>query len=98
MPSMPNVVSIDYYAAELTLLQAGIYVPPGYFQLSSISTRFAQASQFIFGKSAFGIGAFGITPLPGIVIGQSPVPGVTIAKGAAIALTLAEFPISVAMP
>lgn len=98
MPSMPNVVSIDYYAAELALLQAGIYVPPGYFQLSKISTNFIRASQFLFGQSGFGIGAFGGTPFAGFVTGQAPLPGTSVAKGAAINLTLMEFPMSVAFP
>jgi beta-lactam-binding protein with PASTA domain len=97
---MPNVVGLDYYAAELALLQAGIFVRPGYFEVSKITTSFGRVDPFgfAFGQSAFGIGPFTGPPLPGTVIAQSPLPGAQVAKGAPLNLTLAEFPMSVCFP
>lgn len=100
MNIMPTVVGLDYYAAELSLFQAGVYVPPGYFQTSQIKTSFARVDPFgfTFGQSAFGVGGFGGTAPPGTVIAQSPDPGSLVAAGAVLNLTLAEFPVSVAFP
>lgn len=45
MPTMPNVVGLDYYAAQLSLQQAGIFVPPGYFQPAQITASFVRSAQ-----------------------------------------------------
>jgi hypothetical protein len=96
---MPILIGLDYYAAELVLLQAGIFVKPGYFQASTISVQFSDTgAAFAFGMGAFGIAAFGGPTAPGFVIAQSPAPAADIALGSAIALTLGEFAMSVAFP
>lgn len=80
---MPNVVGLDYYAAQLALQQAGIYVPvPSYaFLPNQITTSFVKSAQ-----------------IGGSVTAQSPASGAQVAASAALNLTLAEFPVGVAFP
>lgn len=83
MPTMPNVVGLGYPAAQLSLQQAGIFLPlPVFaFQPSQITTTFVRSAQ-----------------VGGTVTAQLPASGNTVAAGAALTLTLAEFPVGVAFP
>lgn len=83
MPTMPNVVGLGYPAAQLSLQQAGVFVPvPVFaFQPAQITTSFVRSAQ-----------------VGGTVTAQSPASGNTVAAGAPLTLTLAEFPVGVAFP
>lgn len=109
---MPQVVGLDYYAAQLSLQQAGIYVPvPTYaFLPNQISVTFVKSTP-LFGAPTVDSSltmdssdtldsSFFLGPAPpgGTVLAQVPQAGATVAAGAALALTLAEFPMGVAFP
>jgi beta-lactam-binding protein with PASTA domain len=80
--NMPNLVGLDYYAAQLLLQQAGILV------LSSAAwSAFPVSAKFQ--KSPFA---------PGTVLAQYPSVNMYVAVNAPITLTLSEFPVGVAFP
>ena len=80
MPTMPNVVGMEYPAALQALTVAGVRVVPlGYFQTDPVTITWV--------KSATN---------PGIVITQTPASGLTAAANSAVQLTVSNYPMSVA--
>lgn len=84
MPTMPNVIGLDYEAALASLVTAGVRVLPlGYFQADPvILTWIATAAA-----------------KPGFVTAQSPSSGTTgVLANSPVALTVANYAVSVAYP
>jgi beta-lactam-binding protein with PASTA domain len=85
MPTMPNVVGLEYPAALVALVAAGVRVLPlGYFQTDPVTLtwipRSAAAKQ-------------------GFVTVQVPASGATnVAANSAVTLTVGNYPVSVAYP
>ena len=78
---MPNVIGLEYAAAQLALQTAGVFVPAsiGYFGVWPITEVWQRSSQ-----------------PPSTVLAQSIAAGSQVAANAPITLTLAQFPMSVA--
>lgn len=83
MPTMPNVVGLGSAAAQTALQSAGVLVP---------------ASIGYFGTYPVSIAWQRSALKPTTVISQSPAAAATVAANAAVTLTCAEFPFSVAFP
>ena len=83
MPTMPNCVGLEYEAALLAMVNAGVRVIPlGYFQTDPVIIAFTDT-----------------TANPGVVTAQSPASGATnIVANSAVQLTCGIFPVSVAYP
>jgi beta-lactam-binding protein with PASTA domain len=84
MATMPNLVGLGYPAALASLVAAGVRVLPlGYFQTDPVTLIWLKATA---GK------------VGGVVTLQTPSNGATIAPNAAVSLTVANYPVSVAYP
>lgn len=83
MPTMPNVVGLEYAAAQLALQQAGVLdlSALGYFSAFPILASWQPSNQ-----------------PPSTVIAQSPSSSTTVAANSTVTLTMAEFPTGVAFP
>ena len=83
MPTMPNVVGIDYYAALLVLEQAGVLNPAaiGYFTTFPVSILWQTSPA-----------------KPSFVIGQSVAANTPVAVNSNLVLTVAAFPMGVVSP
>lgn len=81
---MPNVVGLEYEAALVSLVAAGVRVLPlGYFQTDPVTLSWIPR------------GAVG----SGVVTAQSPASGTSnIAANSAVNLTVANYAVSVAYP
>jgi beta-lactam-binding protein with PASTA domain len=90
MPTMPNVVGVNWQQATASLIQAGVapdngslpsgaYPQLGYFDDWSVSLEWVKAGAVE----------------PGIVTAQIPAPASVVALGAPVLLTVANFPLSV---
>jgi beta-lactam-binding protein with PASTA domain len=80
MPTMPNVVGLEYQAALTSMVSAGVRVIPlGYFQADPVSIKWVASSA-----------------KPGFVTAQSPASGATVAANSAVTLNVSEYPVSVA--
>lgn len=83
MPTMPNVIGLEYPDALTSLVSSGVRVLPlGYFQVDPVILAWKPSN----------------TVLPGFVVSQSPSNGSAIAANAAVNLTVSNYPISVAYP
>ncbi len=82
MPSMPEVVGLDSWAALQAMVTAGGRVLPlSIFQDDPVLIRFQEGA----GK-------------PGFVISQTPASGTNIAANSPVTLTCFAFPMAVAYP
>ena len=82
MPTMPNVVGMEYPAALLAMVTAGVRVLPfQYFQVDPVTISWVSSS----------------SPSQ-VVLGQSPSSGQSVAVNSAVSLTVSALPISVAYP
>ena len=83
MPVMPNIVGLEYAAAQLALQQAGVLVPAaiGYFSTFPITAVWQKSAQ-----------------PPSTVVSQSVSQGSQIAANAPITLGLSQFPVGVVFP
>ena len=83
MPTMPNLIGLQYEAALLAMVTAGVRVLPlGYFQTDPVSIKWAA-----------GTGA-----VPGFVTAQTPASGASAAANSNVLLTVAELPVGVVYP
>jgi hypothetical protein len=60
--TVPNLVGLFYYDAQLAINDAGLLIAPPIWVLTSPPAP--PRSDFAFGISGFGVGSFGVTPLP----------------------------------
>lgn len=83
MPTMPNVVGLEYSAAQLALQNAGVYVPStvGYFGTFPITAAWQKSAQ-----------------PPSTVLSQSVASGVMLAANAPIRLGISQPPMGVVFP
>ena len=82
MPTMPNVIGLEYEAALASMVTAGVRVLPlGYFQVDPVTINWQPA-----------------TAAPNVVTAQSVSSGATVAANSAVALTVSNPPVSVAYP
>lgn len=84
MPTMPNVVGLEYPAALASLVTAGIRVLPlGYFQTDPVLLVWLK----------------NLAVKPGFVISQTPSSGTTnVVPNSAAVFTVSNYPMSVAYP
>jgi beta-lactam-binding protein with PASTA domain len=83
MPTMPNVVGLEYPDALKALVTAGVRVLPlGYFQTDPVGFTWINTA----------------AAKPGFVTIQSPGSGATVAANAAVTLTVSNYAVSVAYP
>ncbi len=83
VPTMPNVVGLEYPAALAAMVTAGVRVLPlGYFQTDPVI--------LVWQNSA--------TVKPTFVISQAPSSGAMAAANSAVTLTVSNPPMSVAYP
>jgi beta-lactam-binding protein with PASTA domain len=79
MPTMPNVVGVEYQQALQAMVTAGVRVVPlGYFQADPVTLAWVRS---------------GVKP--GVVTAQSPSSGTSMLANAPAVLTVGEFPVSV---
>ena len=79
---MPDCVGLEYEAALLAMVDAGVRVIPlGYFQDDPVSLAFLD-----FGAD------------PGVVFRQFPYPGSTISANSPVNLTCSQFKVAIAYP
>lgn len=80
---IPQLVGLEYLAAQLALSQAGILVPTslGYFDAFPISIKWQQS------KAA-----------PSVVLAQNPSVGNFVPVNGPVILTCSEFPMAVSFP
>lgn len=82
MPTMPNVVGIEYPAALASMVSAGVRVLPlGYFQVDPVIISWIRS-----------------TAKPGFVTAQSPSSGAVVAANSPAVLTVSQYPMGVAYP
>ena len=83
MPIMPNVVGLEYQAAQVSLQSAGVLVlgSIGYFGTFPIIPVWQQSKQ-----------------PPNTVLAQSVSQGTTVVANQPITLNISQFPMSVASP
>ena len=82
MPTMPNVLDLEYQAALASMVTAGVRVLPlGYFQNDPVTLIWA-----------------GVTKRPFVVTAQNPSSGATVAANSAVSLTVNSPPLAVASP
>jgi len=82
MPTMPNVVGLEYEAALASMVAAGVRVLPlGYFQTDPVTLTWGA-----------------VTDTPYVVTAQNPSASATVAANSAVALTVSSPPMSVAYP
>jgi beta-lactam-binding protein with PASTA domain len=83
MPTMPNVVGLEYQAAQASLQSAGVLVlgSIGYFGTFPVTPVWQKSTQ-----------------PPNIVLTQSVSPGSTVSANVALTLGLSQFPLGVASP
>lgn len=83
MPTMPNVVGLEYAAAQLALQTAGVLNPNslGYFSPFPITAKWQRSA----------------SP-PSTVLSQSIASGNSVAVNAPITLGVAQFPLGVVFP
>lgn len=80
MPTMPNVVGLEYPAALQSMVAAGVRVLPfGYFQVDPVVLAWIRS-----------------TVKPGFVTAQSPASGATVVANSAALFTVSQLPVSVA--
>lgn len=80
MPTMPNVVGVEFPEALSIMVAAGVRVVPlGYFQADPVILTWAKS-----------------TTKPGFVTAQAPAAGATLAANGAANLTVSAYPVSVA--
>jgi beta-lactam-binding protein with PASTA domain len=84
MPTMPNVVGLEYPAALASMVAAGVRVIPlGYFQSDPVMLNFVKNASV---KAGF-------------VISQVPASGTpNVAVNSVATLTVSNYPVSVAYP
>lgn len=81
MPTMPNVLGLNYESALQAMVVAGVRVLPlGYFQADPVTINW--------------IAGAGVPPA--FVSAQSPASGAIVAANSAVTLTCEDFPVSVA--
>ena len=79
MPTMPNVVGVEWPDALGFMVQAGVRVVPlGYFQADPVILTWVKAAA-----------------KPGFVTAQLPSSGATIAANSAVLLNVSAYPVSV---
>lgn len=82
MPTMPNVIGLEYEAALASMVTAGVRVLPlGYFQTDPVILIWAKSSVS-----------------PNVVTAQAPWYGATLAANSAVTLTVSSPPMAVAYP
>lgn len=83
MPTMPNCVGLEYEAALLAMVNAGVRVLPlGYFQGDPVSLLFVSSSED-----------------SGIVLQQYPIGGIgNVSANSTVVLMCSQFPVGVAYP
>lgn len=80
MPTMPNVVGLEFQAALTAMVVAGVRVLPlGYFQADPVTLTWVRS-----------------TVKPTFVTAQSPANGAVVAANSAATLTISAPPVSVA--
>lgn len=80
MPTMPNVVGVEFPDALTAMANAGVRVLPlGYFQADPVTVAWVKS-----------------TTRPFFVTAQTPANGATVAANSAVALTVSAPPVSVA--
>jgi beta-lactam-binding protein with PASTA domain len=80
MPTMPNLIGLQYQNALAAMVAAGVRVIPlGYFQVDPVTTSWLKAGS-----------------QPGYVLAQSVASGQSITPNAPILITVASYPMSVA--
>lgn len=80
MPTMPNVVGVEYPDALTAMVTAGVRVVPlGYFQADPVTLTWVKA-----------------TAAPFFVTAQLPANGATVAANSAVTLTVSAPSVSVA--
>lgn len=80
MPTMPNLIGLQYQNALAALVKAGARVVPlGYFQVDPITTSWIKA----------------LASQPGYVLGQSIAPGQAMVANAPVTLTVSSYPMGV---
>jgi beta-lactam-binding protein with PASTA domain len=89
---MPNVVGLNYYEAQQVLAAVGVFIPPGYFELSTISILWMDFGPYSTDVDEMG-GENQLT-YGGIVTAQSLAAGTLVKRGAPITLTVSNFPMS----
>ena len=84
MPTMPNVVGLQYPAALTSMVAAGVRVLPlGYFQNDPVTLKWIKTA----------------AAKPGFVTVQSPASGTTgVVANSAVTLTVSNYAVSVAYP
>jgi len=84
MPTMPNVVGLEYPAALQSMIVAGVRaVPFGYFQADPVALSFVKNAAV----------------KPGFVIAQVPAAATpNVAPNSAATLTVSNFPMGIAYP
>jgi len=81
MPTMPNVVGVEWPDALTAMVVAGVrQIPLGYFQADPVTVVWRKST----------------TAKPGFVTAQTPAAGATLAANAAATLTVSAYPVSVA--
>jgi beta-lactam-binding protein with PASTA domain len=82
MPTMPNVVGLEYPAALQAMVTAGVRVLPfGYFQVDPCVISFSS-----------------LAAKPGFVVSQTPSSGATVTANSAVSLVAGQFPMGIAYP
>ena len=82
MPTMPNVIGLEYEAALASMVTAGVRVLPlGYFQNDPVTLIWSAVSE-----------------RPYVVSAQNPSASATVAANSAVSLTVSSPPMSVASP
>jgi beta-lactam-binding protein with PASTA domain len=80
MPTMPNVVGVEYPDALTAMVKAGVRVVPlGYFQADPVIVTWVKAPA-----------------KPGFVVAQFPSQGTVMAANSAVLLNVSAPPVSVA--
>lgn len=80
MPTMPNLIGLQYQNALAAMVAAGVRVLPlGYFQVDPVTVSYLKAS----------------AARPGFVLDQIPASGQTIAANAPVVVTVASLPMAV---
>lgn len=84
MPTMPNLVGLEYPVALANLINAGLRVQPfGYFQADPVILTWQKS----------------VGSPPGLVLAQTPASGtLNVVANSPMALTVSSFPMGVAYP
>lgn len=83
MPTMPNCVGLEYEAALLAMVDAGVRVLPlGYFVTDPVVINWQYSATYA----------------PNVVTAQDPASSTTVTANSDVTLTVSNLPISVAYP